>query len=93
MRGLWAAKYGVWHWHERIDKPDGTWFIAQISRCGIGKRSAQELSETRVQDLKYPDRPRIGGYCVRCSRHYANDVRKLKDVQKNSTDDFESDKS
>jgi hypothetical protein len=64
---MWAAGCGRWHWHERFEKPDGTWFMARISICGIGKRTTEELARQRVFWLEHPEAPMIGGACTKCS--------------------------
>jgi hypothetical protein len=71
MLGIWYSVdgKGCEHWHEHIDRPDGTGFWAAISRCGMSSALPSLLKDKFNWRRENPKAPRIEGRrCRSCER-------------------------
>jgi len=82
MKGRWYGLRGdrPAHWHEYVDRPDGTGFWAALSRCGMQKVVPSVLADIDAWHGRYPDAPEMDGRwrCRPCERNRALDVARRR---------------
>jgi hypothetical protein len=63
VKGTWHSIRGdrPAHWHEHVQREDGTTFWAALSRCGMQRVVPSVLSDIVAWHAQYPDAPWMDG--------------------------------
>jgi hypothetical protein len=78
MIGIWYTLRGNTpaHWHEHVQRPDGTAFWAAISRCGMHRVVPSVLADIEAWRAQHPDAPDFAAQwsCATCRKLRTQDA-------------------